>query len=204
MSMIARLSPRTLYLLLWQHSDEKNSNKYKKRFWVRQIFLDREKKGAFNMLVKDLSLFDNEYFFSLFRMTPTKYEDLLMKLAAPKLTKDSLRGSAIEPSKRVTVTLKYIFAGTSQIDLSGMFRPPLAGSSMKHVQFFGKFCWLRILFYLLRTNNNGKKNLNANGIFNITSELWMGSILSCKHQLDLDHFSSTIWQLAMKTVNLLF
>ena len=33
-----------------------------------------------------------------------------------------LRRKAIGPSERLTVTLKYIFAGTSQIDLSGMFR----------------------------------------------------------------------------------
>lgn len=119
-SVIARLSRRTLYLLLLQHLNEKNSNKYKKRFWVRQIFLDREKKGAFNMLVKDMALFDHEYFFKFFQMTPTKYEDLL-KLVAPKLTKDSLRRQVIGPSERLTVTLKYIFAGTSQVDLSGMF-----------------------------------------------------------------------------------
>ena len=88
---------------------------------MRSIFLDREKKGAFNLLIKDMALFDHEYFFKFFRMTPTKYEELL-KLVAPQLTKSSLRRKAIGPSERLTVTLKYIFAGTSQIDLSGMFR----------------------------------------------------------------------------------
>ena len=107
-SVIARLSRRNLYLLLLQHLNEKNSNKYKKRFWMRQIFLEREKKGAFNLLIKDMALFDHEYFFKFFRMTPTKYEELL-KLVAPQLTRSSLRRKAIGPSERLTVTLKYIF-----------------------------------------------------------------------------------------------
>ena len=107
-SVIARLSGRNLYLLLLQHLNEKNSNKYKKRFWMRQIFLEREKKGAFNLLIKDMALFDHEYFFKFFRMTPTKYEELL-KLVAPQLTRSSLRRKAIGPSERLTVTLKYIF-----------------------------------------------------------------------------------------------
>ena len=54
-------------------------------------------------------------------MTPTKYEDLL-KLVAPQLKKSSLCRKAIWASERLTVTLKYIFSGSSQIDLSGMFR----------------------------------------------------------------------------------
>ena len=68
-----------------------------------------------------MALFDHEYFFRFFRMTPMKYEELL-KLVAPHLTKSSLRRKTIGASERLTVTLKYIFAGCSQIDLSGMFR----------------------------------------------------------------------------------
>lgn len=54
-------------------------------------------------------------------MTSTKYESLL-QLVAPLITKCSIRRESIGPSERLTVTLKYIFAGTSQIDLAGMFR----------------------------------------------------------------------------------
>ena len=120
-SVLSRLSRSTLYLLLLQHLREQNDKRYKKRFWVRRIFMERETKGAFNLLVKDMALHDHEYFFKFFRMSPTKYEELL-KLVAPHLTKCSLRRKAIGPSERLTVTLKYIFAGTSKIDLSGMFR----------------------------------------------------------------------------------
>ena len=54
-------------------------------------------------------------------MTPTKYEHLL-HLVAPAITKCSIRREAIGPSEILIVTLKYIFAGTSQVDLAGMFR----------------------------------------------------------------------------------
>ena len=120
-ALLSKLSRRTLYLLLLQHLKEKKNLKYRKRMWVRQLFKERETKGAFNLLVKDMALYDQEYFFKFFRMTPTKYEQLL-QLVAPAITKCSIRREAIGPSERLTVTLKYIFAGTSQIDLAGMFR----------------------------------------------------------------------------------
>ena len=33
----------------------------KKRFWVRQIFEERKKKGEFHTLIGDMKLFDHEY-----------------------------------------------------------------------------------------------------------------------------------------------
>ena len=54
-------------ILLLIHLRKRRSslkNRYAKRMWVRNIFKEREQKGEFNMLVRDLKLFDNEYFFS--------------------------------------------------------------------------------------------------------------------------------------------
>ena len=50
--------------------------KISKRFWVRILFLERATR-EYEMLVKDLLLFDHEYFFGCFRMDPTKFEQLL-------------------------------------------------------------------------------------------------------------------------------
>ena len=50
--------------------------KYKKRFWVRQLFKERKEKGEYHLLVKDMKLFDHEYFFKQFRMLPHKYRPL--------------------------------------------------------------------------------------------------------------------------------
>ena len=68
-----------------------------------------------------MQLFDHEYFFKFFRMTPTKYEHFL-SLIAPAITKSSLRCETIGASEQLMVTLRYIFGGTSQIDLAGLFR----------------------------------------------------------------------------------
>ena len=68
-----------------------------------------------------IELHDHEYFFTFFRMTPMKYEHLLRRIA-PAITMCSIRREAIGPRERLIVTLKYIFAGTSQVDLAGMFR----------------------------------------------------------------------------------
>ena len=89
--------------------------------WVRKFFRERKTKGAFNLFIKDMQLFDHKYFFKFFRKTPTKYEHLL-NLIAPAITKSSLRRETIGASERLMVTLRYIFGGTSQIDLAGMFR----------------------------------------------------------------------------------
>ena len=99
-ALLSKLSRRTLYLLLWYHLKEKNNVKYRKRMWVRKLFQERETKGAFNLLIKDMELYDQEYFFKYMRMTPTKYEQLL-RLVAPAITKCSIRREAIGPSERL-------------------------------------------------------------------------------------------------------
>ena len=48
-----------------------------KECWVRQIFKDREEKGEFNSLVRELRLFDHEYFYRNFRMSNLRFEKLL-------------------------------------------------------------------------------------------------------------------------------
>ena len=52
------------------------SEKYKKRFWVRKMYSERKHKSEFNMLVKDLRLHDELFFFKYFRMSPTIFEEL--------------------------------------------------------------------------------------------------------------------------------
>ena len=51
--------------------------KIKKRLWVRKIYAECLQKGEFHLLVQDLRLHEQEYFFKYFRMSPTTYEELL-------------------------------------------------------------------------------------------------------------------------------
>ena len=66
-------------------------------------------------------IFDHEYFFKMFRMTPTQYEDLLAKVG-PFLIRDNRRGDAINPSDQLCVTLRYLVTGDSFVTTSGSYR----------------------------------------------------------------------------------
>ena len=63
--------------------------KNKRRFWVREIFLERKQKSELNTLVKEMKLHDHEYFKKEFRMSPTQLEEELLSWVAPKITKKS-------------------------------------------------------------------------------------------------------------------
>ena len=62
---MAKISASKLVLceLLRLHFKRKNNNIERKRFWARQIFIERHSKGEFHVLVKELKLFDHEFFF---------------------------------------------------------------------------------------------------------------------------------------------
>ena len=53
------------------------NEKYKKRFWIRRIYQERILKGEFHLLIKEMIVFDHEYFFRCFRMVPKTFEKLL-------------------------------------------------------------------------------------------------------------------------------
>ena len=84
--------------------------KNKKRFWVRDIFCERKQKEEFHSLVMEAKMADGEIFFEMFRMSPTKFEELL-GYVAPYITKDSLKREAIQPEERLSVTLRYLVTG---------------------------------------------------------------------------------------------
>ena len=49
-------------------------NRIRKKIWICQIFRQRETKGEFHILVKDLRLFDKEYFFRNFQVDVATFE----------------------------------------------------------------------------------------------------------------------------------
>ena len=59
-----KISTRKLILceLLSLNFKPKNTIK-RKRSWVSNIFMERHSKGEFHILVKELKLFDHEFFF---------------------------------------------------------------------------------------------------------------------------------------------
>ena len=89
---ILLLQQQILLLNLIKRRQYQIKKKRKKRYWMRKIFQEREEKSLFTTLVKDLQLFDREYFFKNFRMDTRTFEDLLSWIA-PIIQKSSLRRS---------------------------------------------------------------------------------------------------------------
>ena len=120
MAALSKLSRRTKLLLLLKRRLE-GKQKYKKAVWVRKIFRERKQKGEFHLLINELRIHDHEYFFKYFRMSPSKYEELL-QLVGPHITKSSKKREAIGPSERLSVALRYIITGDAQITIAQSFR----------------------------------------------------------------------------------
>ena len=80
---------------------------------MRKIFQEREEKSLFQTLVKDLQLFDREFFFKNFRMDTRTFKDL-RSWVAPIIQKSSLQRSTAIPAEKLYVTLRYLATGDSQ------------------------------------------------------------------------------------------
>ena len=93
----------------------------KRRFWVRRIYQERKEKGEFHLLVREMKVFDQQYFFQQFRMSPEKFEELL-KLVARRIVKSSLTWEPIGPSERLSVTLRYLVTGDAQTTIAATYR----------------------------------------------------------------------------------
>ena len=72
-----------------------------------ETYLFRETAKGRISLVREMMLFDHEYFFKCFRMAPSTYERLLCWLA-PLISKESTkRRESIGASEILAVTLRY-------------------------------------------------------------------------------------------------
>ena len=110
---ILLLQQQILLLNLIKRRTYQIKNKRKKRYWMKEIFQEREEKSLFTTLVKDLHLFDSEYFFKNFRMDTRKFEDLLSWVAWI-IQNSSFRRWTATPVERLCVTLQCLATGDSQ------------------------------------------------------------------------------------------
>ena len=111
------LKKRTL-----QKKNQENGMKTRKhKVWVRKFLAARKWKGEYHTLVHELKLFDREFFYKQFRMSPRRYEELL-KLVGPLILKSSHRREAISPGERLCITLRYLCSGDSNITIACSYR----------------------------------------------------------------------------------
>lgn len=80
------------------------SKRKSRRWWVREIFKNREKFGDSYNLVNEMMLTDRESFFNFTRMSFEQFDLLLLKVG-PKIQKTSIRKS-IPPRDRLLITLR--------------------------------------------------------------------------------------------------
>ena len=64
---------------------------------------------------------DHESFYKYFRMTPERFDHLLL-LVGPMLTKKSLYREPISAGERLAVTLRFLATGDSQQTISFSYR----------------------------------------------------------------------------------
>ena len=82
---ISRRKILILILLRRRFKRKALQTRKKRRFWVRKIYAERCEKGEYHQLVREMKLFDKEYFLQHFRMSPDRFEELL-KYVAQKIS----------------------------------------------------------------------------------------------------------------------
>ena len=113
---------KSLILKLLALQSLKQKSQKRKRFWMRRIYLERQQKGEFHLLAREMILFDHEYIFKCFRMFPSTYEQLLGWLA-PLISKESTKmRESIGASERLAVTLRYCVTADAQTTIAAIYR----------------------------------------------------------------------------------
>lgn len=90
-----------------------SKNHKKRRFWVRQWILRRNRLGASETLLKELALEDKEGYRNHLRMSEEKFDELLLKVQDRIKKQHTVMRQAISPKLKLKVTLIYLAAGDS-------------------------------------------------------------------------------------------
>lgn len=101
-----------------------SNNRRKRRFWVRQWILRRNRLGASETLLKELALEDSEGYRNHLRMSEEKFEELLLKVQCRLKKRDTVMRQAISPRLKLQVILRYLATGDSFSTLASIYRVP--------------------------------------------------------------------------------
>ena len=93
-----------------------------KRFWRRSIFRDRKLHSEYFNIYQQLREDDREMHFKYIRMSKERFDHLL-SIVRDRITKQQTNyREPISAEERLVMTLRYLSAGMSQIDLCFSFR----------------------------------------------------------------------------------
>ena len=94
--------------------------------------MEREERGEYHQLVRELRLFDHELFFKMFRMNSVKYEELLEWLA-PRINRHDAKRKPITAGEMLCVILRFLVTGDSQATIGASYHmsPTTVGHIIK-------------------------------------------------------------------------
>ena len=94
----------------------------RKRTWVRKINLKRHERGEYHALIQEMRLSDQDSFYTYFRMTPTRYDQLLSLVGPAIIRQHTNFRSPISPGERLAVTLRFLATGDSMQTIAFSYR----------------------------------------------------------------------------------
>ncbi|XP_068084402.1 putative nuclease HARBI1 [Anabrus simplex] len=100
---------------------QQKKKKNKKRYWVHKLFTTRDEEGEFHTIFGRLRN-DQEKFVKYFRMSYSKFDNLLQQLKPHLTKKNSKWRKSISAEERLALTLRYLASGNSQISMSFSYR----------------------------------------------------------------------------------
>ena len=103
-----------------QFQELENRSK-KRKFCVRDIFLQRTQFGLFNTLYQELK-HDREYYYRYLRMSPERFSHFLSLVQDRIAKRDTKFRKSISAEERLILTLRFLASGETQQSLSFSFR----------------------------------------------------------------------------------
>ena len=108
---------KRLLPLFYLRQRRKRKQRYRKKYWIRDIFRSRFLRGEYHTLVKKMHENDHESLYKYFRMTPERFDNLPL-LVGPMLTKKSLYREPISAGERLSVTLRFLTRWTIELNMA--------------------------------------------------------------------------------------
>lgn len=96
----------------------------KRRFWVQNWILRRNKLGVSGALLKELALEDKDAYKNHLRMSEDQFEEFLLKIKSKIQKQNTVMRRSISPTLKLQITLRYLATGDSLNTLAFMYRVP--------------------------------------------------------------------------------
>ncbi|XP_048238779.1 uncharacterized protein LOC125376958 isoform X2 [Haliotis rufescens] len=105
--------------------EDGNANVKKERScWTKDWILRRDMQGAYNNLIKELEIEDEQSYYNFFRMGKESFNHLLLKVQ-PKIKKqDTNMRECLPAGLKLAVTLRFLSSGDNFQSLSYLYRVP--------------------------------------------------------------------------------